>query len=118
MPTLRDGRFAASYGDGLGRHHGGVGHGALGVLIERQPFGIARGGNGGALHLFLLHQDALLDERILDLLEGDQDGLAVVRDLAVVFGPGALDLRLERAAVDQGGGELRADRPHRVAELQ
>jgi len=32
----------------------------------------------GALHLFLLHQDALLDERFLDLLEGDQDGLAVV----------------------------------------
>ena len=72
---------------GLGLHHGGVGHGAEAVLVERQPLGLARGGDGGALHLLLLHQDALLHQRILDLLEGHQDGLAIERDLGVVLAP-------------------------------
>ena len=105
-------------GRGLGLHHRRVGHGAQPILVERQPLGVARGGDGGALHPLLLLEHALLHQCILDLLEGHQDGLAIERDLGIVARPGALDLRLERAAVDQRRRQGRADRPHRVAERE
>ena len=67
---------------------------------------------GGALHLLLLDEDSLLDERIFDLLEGGQDGLAVTGDLRVVPRARPLDLRLERAAVERNSARawLRARR--------
>ena len=70
------------------------------------------------MHLLLLHKDALLCQRILDLLEGREHRLAVGRDRGVVVGARPLDLRRHRAAVEQGRGKLRADRPDRIAELQ
>ncbi|MNO94533.1 hypothetical protein D3C76_861530 [compost metagenome] len=109
----QDGALVVQCG-GLGGDHAVVVDGAGLVLVAGQAQRFAGGVEGFLLYAALLFQHIELDHVVLDFAEAIQHGLPVAGHGLVVAGLGLFHLRGDQAAVEQGHGELRADRPEAV----
>src|SRR6185437_6139392 len=103
QPALADAeqRLRVPERHGLRGHHRGVSDRAGAVLIEGELYRQVRRLDRLILHIVLLLEDAQRGEVILDLLEGDEHGLAVAGHGRVVRGARPAYLRPARAEVDE-----------------